>query len=275
MALRNRRDRIVLCASKIVGAFARYTPNRGQERLLRLVEEVFGVKRWVTRSEFGFILFVNRNDLVQRHILTYGFWDKEVGDYLKSILTENDVFFDIGANIGYFSLVAASIGVSSIVAFEPFAYLARLAEENVSLNGFEKIIRIVPVALGAIQGTANYLAGPDWNSGAGKIVPVPDGGSGSSVPIMTLDAFLSDTDSPWPTVIKLDVEGFELDVLQGARKLFETRPPRAVVFEANCDDAGRVVDEKIVEFFESFNYQIKHLHRPVHESKENFVAALK
>jgi FkbM family methyltransferase len=256
----------------IVNTYVRHVSHRGQERLLDAVERLTGVRMWTARTEDGFAIRVDRHDSVQAHILKHGFWDRDVSEALKATLRPSDVFYDVGGNIGYFSLLAASLGVRNIVAFEPLERLAGRAGENAALNGFGDIVRVVPLGLGDVRGAAQYEPGPDWNCGAGRVRPASGAGEGVTIPLTTLDEYLAETGGPPPTVMKIDVEGFEANVLRGASKLLAERPPRVIVFEGDCSPEGALEDRELSRILEDAGYRIRHLQRPWHELKENFIA---
>jgi FkbM family methyltransferase len=260
--------------SAVISAYMRHVSHRGQERILSAVERVARSHVWTAKTEDGFVMRLDRHDAVQSHILTHGFWDREVSEALKSTLKPSDVFYDVGANIGYFSLLAAHLGVRNIVAFEPLARLARRAEENVALNGFSDIVRVVPLGLGEARGAVQYQPGPDWNSGAGRVQATSKPGDGVTVELTTLDEFLIETGGPPATVMKIDVEGFEANVLRGASRLLAERPPRVIVFEGDCSPAGELEDRELSRILLNAGYRIQHLPRAQHESKENFMAVL-
>lgn len=260
--------------SVVVLDYVRRFPPRFQHRLLNVLERVVGVQMLTARTEDNFFISLDRRDLVQRQILMLGYWDREVAEAFKATLKPEDVFYDVGANIGYFSLLAASIGVGRVVAFEPLEELAQRAEGNVALNGFGDVVRVVHLALGDALGSAQYEPGPDWNSGAGRILPKAVPREGVTVQVTTLDDFLSETESAPPTVMKIDVEGFESKVLRGARQLLEERPPRVIVFEGDCSPEGELEDREVSRILENAGYRIRHLPRSQSEPKENFMAVL-
>jgi FkbM family methyltransferase len=260
--------------STLVSFYVRRFSHRGQERLLSGVEQLLGSHVWTAKSDDGFAMRLNRRDFVQDYILKHGFSDREVSVALKETLKPGDVFYDIGGNIGYFSLLAASLGVQKILAFEPLARLARLAEENVALNGYESVIQVIPLGLGDARGAAHYVPGPDWNSGAGRVDTSSVAQDGVTVQLTTLDDFLAETGTAPPTVIKVDVEGFEANVFRGANRLLADSPPRVIVFEGDCGPSGELEQPEIRAILQHAGYRIQHLHALTHEPKENFIAVL-
>ncbi len=262
--------------SDLAAAYVRKLPHRGQGRVLDLFERLSGRRRWNARTNHGFRVSLDRGDMTQWHILKHGEWDAEVAEALSRRWSPDDVFYDIGANIGFFSLQALAEDLRFVVAFEPFAALARLMSDHVRANGFaESRYRIEPTALGAHPDSLTYMPGPPDNSGAGKLLPSSPGDGNENditVKVETLDGFLARTGSLPPTICKLDVEGFEREVLEGARTLLGTSPPHTIVFEADCDSAFSIADKSLVELLTGAGYRIEHLARDAPETKENFIA---
>lgn len=134
-------------------------------------------------------------------------------------LHPGDLFVDVGANIGIYTLLIASRGCD-VIAVEPASEARRLLEVNLALNGLEA--EIVDAALGRTSGRATLTA----DLGSSNYV-VPNGESGgitepaTPVTVTTLDDLLGDRTAAG---VKIDVEGFELDVvLGGCRSLREQR----------------------------------------------------
>lgn len=155
---------------------------------------------------------INRYSFVERMIKN-GTYEKMRASYLRGHLTPADVFVDIGANIGFFTVIAAHRG-ASVHAFEPDPMNYQRLVRNVKLNGFsETQVKTYPCALGGESGYAVLHRPLSDNYGMASIVgaPAPDG---IRVPLRRLDDVLK----PFPSrcVIKIDVEGAELQVLDGA-----------------------------------------------------------
>jgi FkbM family methyltransferase len=119
-------------------------------------------------------------------------------------LRHGDLFFDVGANVGTYTVLAASMG-ASVVAVEAAADTAQLLRENVTLNGFTDV-RVIEAAAGAVAGSVRYSSGLDSVNRIDPTGPV-------EVEMVTLDSLIGDRHVAG---LKLDVEGFELIVLEGA-----------------------------------------------------------
>ena len=74
--------------------------------------------------------------------------------------------------------------------------------------------------------------------------------------------------------MKIDVEGWELRVLEGAKRVLREAPPKTIVFEAACDSTGRIDDEDIEQFLAESGYDVSHIARPEKEiqPRENYLA---
>lgn len=165
--------------------------------------------------------------------------------FLLDYLRPGEAFVDVGANVGTYTLLAASVEGTRVVAFEPSSRThARLAE-NVRLNGLDRPGRVDarPVAVGDRDGWVELTVGLDT---VNRIVPSQPRGPASgwgadptppaeSVAICRLDTALADV--PGVGLIKIDVEGHEPAVLRGARELISRDGPALI---AECNDPARL-----------------------------------
>lgn len=137
---------------------------------------------------------------------------------LVRLLRRNDVFIDGGANIGTFSLLAATVVGSRgrVIACEPSPQTMSLLKANTGLNGFD-VIECHQVALSDQIGTAGFVVFDDA-PGLASFAPALHGGKLIEVPTTTLDDLCARVSAP-VAVIKLDIEGAEVRALQGARSM--------------------------------------------------------
>ena len=144
-----------------------------------------------------------------------------------------DVIWDVGANIGYYTRkFSDSVGpAGQVFAFEPFpATAARLCAE---LTGVETVT-VLPVALEAETGTVSMREGDDEFGATSRIVAQGTGESRvTRVDIATGDSIFSRGLASAPTIIKIDTEGFELDVLNGMQEILNRATLRAVFIEVH------------------------------------------
>lgn len=170
-----------------------------------------------------------------------------------SLLGPGDTYWDIGASLGLYSLLAAErVGPTGrVVAFEPEPGSRARLTANIARNGFEDRITVCEVALGAeraelaltVQGHAasgfhtlvQATAGPDTEVHTELVAVVPG------------DDLRAERTLPVPTVAKIDVEGAELDVARGLTRTLQEPGVRGILIEMHfgiLDEAGRGGDSR-------------------------------
>jgi FkbM family methyltransferase len=180
--------------------------------------------------------------------------EPELAPILDAALSSAGCFADLGANVGVYSLWAAQrVGVQGrVVAFEPIPETRARLERNIALNGFAQI-RVVPRAVGAEPGSATLHVVPGASGLTSRDRAV--GGDEIAVEVTTLDAYFAGA-AP-PDLIKIDVEGMELEVLRGARSLLAGDAPPLVVFEAHHVDTVGSSYAGILDFLaETGGYEV-------------------
>ncbi len=195
-------------------------------------------------------IFVNTGDLgCPSPIISGGIWEPENLSVLYSFVTDNTVFLDIGANIGYFSIAIGNRlkGGGKVFAIEPHPILTKLIERSVQLNGLEAVVKIYQCAVSDQQGTLDLFY-PDDHLGKGSFIRnANEQGQCLSVPSHRLDDLLSK--DLVVDLIKIDVEGHELNVLRGMQEVLKRSPKAKVLFEklesstAETNEIGRLFRE--------------------------------
>ena len=175
---------------------------------------------------------------------SYGSKEPETLDWLDRWIREDDVLFDVGANIGVYSLYAALRHPKvRVVAFEPEYANLHLLRDNIVLNGLADRIETYSIALGDRSGLSrlhvqDLTPGAALHTEACDALAVTEAGQrvvwSEGVWVMTLDDF-SESRRRWPNAVKIDVDGGEARVLAGARRALASPALRTVLVEA---DAG-------------------------------------
>lgn len=200
------------------------------------------------------------------HYRCVTFFTKEEGTlaWMKNALQEGDVFFDIGANIGLYSLYAAKLGRNvKVYAFEPHKYTFVNLMDNIAGNNLLASITPIAVPLGDACGisTMNYA---DMDSGSsmsqvghskhpgGEFAPKLQ----EIIYCVTLDELVEKKAVPTPNHIKIDVDGNELPILKGMKKLLASaQKPKTIQVEVNPGERPAVS-----ELLAGFGYTIDHAH---------------
>ena len=168
----------------------------------------------------GALFRLNYNNFVDRQIAFYGDYEDRQLAFLTSEMQriKADIFFDIGANIGFYTVILVKSGViNKVVAFEPDARNVECLKTNASLNGLSDQIEVHQLAVSSQSGNVNFQPGPKNSTGQSKITD--DAVDTIDIPATTLDDFL--TLAGRNIGVKIDVEGHELDVLKGMRRALQ------------------------------------------------------
>jgi FkbM family methyltransferase len=224
--------------------------------------------RWLNRGSIvvpsgragGLRLAKAHLPLAHAHLgsLAYGDLETAVQEALRRHLGPGDVLYDIGANLGFFSLLGAVfVGVERgrVYAFEPAPDNARAIRENAALNGLRNIEVLEQAAAAATgRGRLQVVDDQSWSvleeygehPGTQRVVDVE---------LVAVDDLVASGELRPPTAVKIDVEGAELAVLEGMRRtLAEHRP--AVI----CELHGTHAD--FVAFVEGADYRAVNLEGP-------------
>lgn len=139
--------------------------------------------------------------------------DEQELKILRGAVADGGVFLDIGANIGYYSLMAASFGASRVLAFEPNPKVFSRLCFNISANSLEERVKPLQIALGAETTTMTMIV-TDHDMGGSRIANDSDDSSnGISVQMAPLKKVLQDEEIHRIDALKIDVEGMEDSVL--------------------------------------------------------------
>ena len=167
---------------------------------------------------------------------------------------EGGLLVDVGANAGYFSLLwAAQRPDNRVIAFEPSPRNVALLTENVARNGLADRVDVRPLAAGTARGTLTFHLGPDAQTGWGSFSSYV-GGQTLEVPVVRLDEVI---DEP-VRLLKVDAEGADPWVLEGAEGLFRQRAVAEVHFE-HLKSRARVLgiaDDAAPAFLRGVGYDV-------------------
>lgn len=168
---------------------------------------------------------------VYLQFLRHGCWPNQIGEdrLILRLLSPGDVVYDVGANIGYTSLLFAHAAgpAGKVFAFEPSPRAYRLLKRQ-----SEHCPRITPFQLGLSDRTGT-LAFNETDSLTGSSLHLTNGLPVIEVAVDTLDAIVTRTQEQ-PTFVKIDAEGHEASIIRGMSEVLGGKAPPTVMFEA-CD----------------------------------------
>jgi FkbM family methyltransferase len=188
-------------------------------------------------------IFLNVRTAVEYHVrLRSCAKEPDTIDWIERYFMPGDVFYDIGANVGVYSLVAAHVLGDSgkVFAFEPgFANYAQLCA-NVALNQFSQTVTAFPIALASHTKLEHFRYTNLEAGAAGHTLTLPgidadcrSGGHTQSVLGYRLDDFCEQFALPAPSHLKIDVDGAEYATVEGAARTIQLPSLRTVCVEVN------------------------------------------
>jgi FkbM family methyltransferase len=203
-------------------AYTRFMPTAFGKSLLwrSVIAPHFG---WLSRdfevsTRFGSRMRGNTQDFIQRHIYYFGLWEPNLTHFLGERLHPGDVFIDVGANIGYFSLQAARLvgSTGTVVAIEASPSIHALLNENLALNQTQNV-RTVNLAVAERPSTLHLYLGPADNRGGTTLVASGTPGSTFECDVQAQPLGDIVTADEWrrARLVKIDVEGAEASVVAG------------------------------------------------------------
>lgn len=189
-------------------------------------------------------------------LILVGHLDVPVQEALRRTIPPGGVVYDIGANVGFFTVLAARMAGDGgrVLAFEPIAAAAALAQEAALRSDLADRVDVRTAAVGARSGTArmcSVAAGGIWSHMSTVRDPHPLTIEEVEVPLVSLDDVIA-AGAPVPDVMKLDVEGAEGDVLRGASALLAEHRP-IIVCELHD------TNEEVADLLEAADYRLEPL----------------
>lgn len=192
--------------------------------------------RWQLKSRINskpvIITFVNdAKILVQRGFtdstaqLYNGLSEFEEMGFLLHFLREEDLFLDVGANIGSYTILAAKVAKTKVMAFEPIPQTFEILNKNVSLNDISEKVRLYNMGIGAAKTSLFFSTTKDQQN---HVVALGNKSNTLEVPVNSLDHVIKNEN---PTCLKIDVEGYETEVINGAKGMLKNEDLKVIVIE--------------------------------------------
>ena len=236
---------ITLCQEvfKYIGLY--HTPDK----ILRWwLIKLAGVKTAV-REVQGSLMMLDLTDKgIHKDLYLNGIREPQATKYIQEILEHDWTVVDIGANIGYYALQEAQ-AVYEVIALEPSPDNFEHLEMNIELNGYLNI-EAHQLAIGDITGKMGFEINRacNWNS-------ISKGKGDISVQVQTLDKFLNGSKVDF---VRMDVEGYEMNVLRGMAGVLEKYKPRLFI-EVHRDKLKEFgsSQRELMEYLASFGYAIE------------------
>lgn len=252
-----RSDRIKL-------NFTRNWKLPGRERLSRWLKTSEQLKAnisngivWLADEDIA--IYTSADNYIEWTILSTGTYEDDIKKLIKISLNAGDVALDIGGNIGLQSIrMSKAVGhYGKVFAFEPLTHLQEKFERNLKLNKAGNV-KLFPYALSNNESEADFhINTKNWNQGTFNISNSQDGTEIQQVSIKVADGLPEVKALSRLDLVKIDVEGFEYQVLLGLKDTLSKYKPR-IIFEYDSDywqANGQSINE-CFNFLNSWGYTI-------------------
>jgi FkbM family methyltransferase len=170
--------------------------------------------------------------------------------YLLHVLTPDDVFVDVGANVGSYTILACAAKGAKGICFEPVPSTFERLMDNLRINNLVQRVEARNIGLSDREGDLVFTSGEDTTN---HIVAGDEQATNVvQVKVLPLDAIL---EGVTPSLLKIDVEGFEMRVLEGARQILGKEGLHSVIMELN--GSGRrygFEDKQIINYMKDFGF---------------------
>lgn len=220
---------------KLVGATKSYTKVAMSHPLGRQapMASLMRILRWqIASSMYRFpmiVPFVDDTVIVAEksyggvYVVYAGLWEPAEMSFMLHLLRPGDLFGDIGANMGHYTILAAGVRNARCVTVEPVPQTIEKLRFNIHLNKLEKLIEVCPIGIAGTPGKLTFTTKHDSENRVAT-----NGEDGVVVPTETLDNVFQDGA---PLLLKVDVEGFEHAVFSGGQRTLADPALKAIVVE--------------------------------------------
>lgn len=233
-------------------SWLRHWPNLQRRLRYRFLRE----RAWALRLSddmvlcrvLGFLkLYADPEDRsISPHLMMEGFWEPRTTEVMVDLMRHGMVSVDVGANLGYFTLLMAVLGGERgrVLSFEPNPKVARRLRESLLLNGFENRVDFHQDVLGDTDGReVHLLTTTDHPGGAHVTALQPDGPNFVKATMRRLDGVPGALDA---TLVKIDAEGMEESIWRGMTAMIAGQRLRYIIIEfsaAAYADGPGMLDE--------------------------------
>jgi len=258
----------------LVRSYLRWSPSvRAKQWFWTKIAVPYFVSRpyqFVASTEFGARIAGDTHEIHQQHIYFFGVWEPTLTRWISQRLQPGDTFVDVGAHIGYYALLASTLVAASgrVVAIEASPSIFTALRGNLVRNRASNV-RAINVAASDTSGVFKIFRGPKSNLGATTLVAEQGFEVEDHVSAEPLSRILRPEEIQTARLIKIDVEGAELAVVNGLLpSLAAVRPDLELVVEVHpqhLEQQGKKT-EQLLNTLSDVGYRAYRLQPDTHES---------
>jgi FkbM family methyltransferase len=220
------------------------------------LQTLFSPEKMIVKTFVGPVKFYARKGLtgITGNIYS-GLHEFDDMAFLLHFLREDDGFFDIGANVGSYTLLASGVSGANSISIEPVASTFDILSKNIELNQLTNKVSLINAVAGGEKSTIVFTQTED--TGNHVVAADEQLKDSAELPVITIDSLLN---QHIPVLIKMDVEGYETEVLKGMTQTLSNRALKAIIIELNGSGGRYGFDERnihdllISNNFKPYNY---------------------
>ena len=244
--------------------------NRVFFKVFRPVRERLKIEKEVI-SEYnsGIKIRLNLSDHLESKIFWQGVLDGDIGEFIKvnQLLESDSVFVDVGAHVGVFTLIAADLlSEGTVYSFEPLSEHHKRLKYNVNINDFENVVMEKTIVSNSteektLKVPVKKVDNNPHTKGSGSSSIYESSNSDNlveyGVPSTKLDKYVEEKGIEKVDIIKIDVEGAELDVLNGGAKTIERfRPTVLMEVDLRLLERANRAGKDVIDFWHQRHYSV-------------------
>lgn len=243
----------------------------------------------LTTTKWGAKIYVDTRDTsLAPHIMVEGDWEPWVTNCIVMYLQKHKgcTFIDVGANVGWYTLLACGLGASKVFAFEPNPRMAALLRKTIAVNGLKETVCFCEAACGETYQKATLqfefeeiggghvvgaapAASPGFYDGLMSATGVKKWATPETIcNVLPLDDYVRTRSPDAKVIVKIDVEGYEPQVLAGAQELLAEHP--ILFIEHHHRDEAHT---KMLQDLQDRGYELRHVQHSGHQSPPLSVAS--
>ena len=218
----------------------------------------FGIPLRVRSNVDNYSLVFIANTFLEYHLRAKQGYKREpiTVDWILGMIGKDDIVFDIGANVGTYSLLMGkkmASGTGQVFAFEPEASNFLSLNENIKLNYLENRVIAYPIAFSDSSRSAHLFLSSNIRGSACHSIdaPISEGKPfvtqhTQGIYVVSVDDFCGKNEMPIPNHIKIDVDGAELGIITGMQNVLDNQKLKTIMIEITEENDGETVEEMIL-----------------------------
>ena len=255
-------------SGKLFKTYIKSFQHPAKVRILNFIGSIFFKNGIQLTNTDGLVFQLEANDWITRIIIEQNCYEKSSLKLSQKILENGGIFLDIGANFGLFSCILSKNPLVRTYSFEPNYDVVKTLIKNISINNISNAA-VINIAVGKQNQLVFFSVPEHANKGTGRYTnsKAKEETNGIYVGAFSLEEVISELDIPFITLIKIDIEGNEMNVFRDFN--FNKLPVHNIIMEYN--ENAKISFNELKSFFESNHYILKNVNGDLLNNEENII----